>query len=58
MKKIYLFIVPLIISCSKSIEDRCFMSDKENSFEAYVEEKPYTIRRFLMKNQTILKLKI
>ena len=58
MKKIYLLIIPLIISCSKSTEDRCFMSGKENSFETYVEEKPYTIQQILNENQTILKLKI
>ncbi|AQX13374.1 hypothetical protein KRE40_07065 [Elizabethkingia meningoseptica] len=56
MKKIYLFIIPLIISCSKSIEDRCFMSDKENSFEAYVEEKPYTIQQILNEKPDYLEI--
>ncbi|MCL1665065.1 hypothetical protein M2T78_12425 [Elizabethkingia ursingii] len=56
MKKIYLLIIPLIISCSKSTEDRCFMSDKENSFETYVEEKPYTIQQILNEKPDYLEI--
>ncbi|AQX07220.1 hypothetical protein [Elizabethkingia ursingii] len=56
MKKIYLLIIPLIISCSKSTEDRCFMSDKENSFETYVEEKTYTIQQILNEKPDYLEI--
>jgi len=45
MKKLYLFAVLTALSCSKTIEDRCFI--KEGEKNNYTEEKPYTAKQIL-----------
>lgn len=45
MKYFYFLVFILLFSCAKSREDRCFRSDKENIFESYTEEKPFTAKQ-------------
>ncbi|MFP3598703.1 hypothetical protein [Chryseobacterium sp. SIMBA_029] len=45
MKKLYLFAVLTTLSCSKTIEDRCFSKEEEKN--NYIEKKPYTAKQIL-----------
>lgn len=45
MKKLYLFAILTSLSCSKTIEDRCFI--KEDEKNNYIEKKPYTAKQIL-----------
>ncbi|WP_407489864.1 hypothetical protein [Elizabethkingia anophelis] len=56
MKKIYWLVLPLIFSCSKNIEDRCFVHKKDNKYENYKEEKPYTIQQILNEKPDYLEI--
>ncbi|MDV3927066.1 hypothetical protein CMT52_01905 [Elizabethkingia anophelis] len=56
MKKIYWLILPFIFSCSKNIEDRCFVHKKDNKYENYKEEKPYTIQQILNEKPDYLEI--
>ncbi|MCJ7932244.1 MAG: hypothetical protein MUW56_01070 [Chryseobacterium sp.] len=47
MKILYFAVVPLFISCSKTIEDRCFMTLKDKISETYEGQKPYTVQQIL-----------
>ncbi|MCT4328270.1 hypothetical protein [Elizabethkingia anophelis] len=56
MRKIYWLVLPLIFSCSKNIEDRCFVHKKDNKYENYKEEKPYTIQQILNEKPDYLEI--
>ncbi|MDX8571418.1 hypothetical protein OZ666_06980 [Elizabethkingia sp. HX QKY] len=56
MRKIYWFILPFIFSCSKNIEDRCFVYKKDNKYENYKEEKPYTVQQILNEKPDYLEI--
>lgn len=45
MKKLYLFAILTSLSCSKTVEDRCFI--KEDEKNNYIEKKPYTAKQIL-----------
>ncbi|WP_454060646.1 hypothetical protein [Elizabethkingia ursingii] len=56
MRKMYWLLLPFIFSCSKSIEDRCFIHKKENKYENYKEEKPYIIQQILNEKPDYLEI--
>ncbi|KFF12408.1 hypothetical protein IW15_12720 [Chryseobacterium soli] len=45
MKPLYLLAVLTALSCSKTIEDRCFIKEAEKN--NYIEKKPYTAKQIL-----------
>lgn len=56
MKKIYWLILPFIFSCSKNIEDRCFVNEKDNRDGGYKEEIPYTVQQILNEKPDYLEI--
>ncbi|KFC38282.1 hypothetical protein HZQ67_15985 [Elizabethkingia anophelis] len=56
MKKIYWLILPFIFSCSKNIEDRCFVNEKDNRDGDYKEEIPYTVQQILNEKPDYLEI--
>jgi hypothetical protein len=51
MRILYFFVFALFFSCTKSIEDRCFIKDGDKYFEPYIEpyieQKPFTVNQIL-----------
>lgn len=47
MKILYLGIFVLLISCSKSIEEKCFLKENDNYFKGYIEKKSFTVKQIL-----------
>lgn len=47
MKYIGLFLFTLLVSCTKNIEDRCFINAKDNTKYEYKEDNPYTVAQIL-----------
>lgn len=45
MKFLYFPVFILLVSCSETVEDRCFESEKQKA--EYVEQKPFTIKEIL-----------
>lgn len=43
----YLFLLFLMFSCSKSIEERCFLQEDENYFNSYKKSKVFTVKDIL-----------
>lgn len=43
----YLFFLFLIVSCSKSLEERCFIQEGEKYFDTYEEPKVFTVKDIL-----------
>ena len=56
MKKIYWLILPFLFSCSKNIEDRCFVNEKDNRDGDYKEEIPYTVQQILNEKPDYLEI--
>ncbi|MFZ4928912.1 hypothetical protein [Chryseobacterium sp. Mn2064] len=47
MKILYLILPVLFLSCSQTIEQRCFINSNDQKFEGYKESKPYTAQQIL-----------
>lgn len=47
MKLKYLVLLFLAFSCSKTIEERCFIDENENHFDSYKEPKTYSVKDIL-----------
>ncbi|WP_027388423.1 hypothetical protein [Chryseobacterium gregarium] len=47
MRILYFITFILFFSCSRSIEDRCFAGDREQTFKSYIEKKPFTVKQIL-----------
>ncbi|WP_230034971.1 hypothetical protein [Chryseobacterium sp. Bi04] len=48
MKSIYFSVACILLfSCSKTVEDRCFISLTDQIFEGYKEQKSYTVKQIL-----------
>lgn len=47
MKIFYFAVLALLFSCSKSVEDNCFVDSKDELYGPYKEQKPYTVQQIL-----------
>lgn len=56
MKFLYFFFFTLFFSCTKSLEDRCFIKEGEQFFEGYVQEDPFTVKQILDKKPDYLEI--
>ncbi|SHK36815.1 hypothetical protein SAMN05444267_100397 [Chryseobacterium polytrichastri] len=56
MKFLYFFVFALFFSCTKSLEDRCFIKEGEQFFEGYVQEDPFTVKQILYKKPDYLEI--
>ncbi|CAD0218995.1 hypothetical protein KYG33_05580 [Chryseobacterium sp. D764] len=56
MRIFYLAIPILFFSCSQSIEKKCFVNHRDQVFEDYKEQKPYTIQQILNEKPDYLEI--
>jgi hypothetical protein len=56
MKNLSLLLFIVFFSCSKSIEEKCFITDKDQVFEAYKEKEPYTVKQILNEKPDYLEI--
>ena len=47
MKIFYFAALALLFSCSKSVEENCFVDSKDELYGPYKEQKPYTVQQIL-----------
>lgn len=56
MKILYCLAFISLISCSESIENRCFVDDESEVFQSYTEKKPFTVQQILEKKPDYLEI--
>ncbi len=47
MKILYFIVFALFVSCSESIEEKCFLKENDSYFKKYTENKPFTVKQIL-----------
>lgn len=56
MKIFYFVIFIVFLSCSHSVEKKCFASGRNQVFETYKEQKPYTVQQILSEKADYLEI--
>ena len=56
MKIFYLASLILFFSCSKSTEENCFINRRDQVFESYKEQKPFTVKQIVDKKPDYLQI--